>query len=70
MEPFYYISREEASKRTSLSTRQIDRYIRDGRIKAFKPRNGRRVLIDPKSITEENLKTAKPKYINFDELNY
>ena len=70
MNPFIYISRLEAAKRTSLSVRQIDRYIRDGRIKAFKPRNGSRVLIDPNSITEENLKSVKPRYNNFNELKY
>jgi len=50
---------------TSLSVRQIDRLIRDGRIKAFKLCNGSRVLIDPGSITEENLKSPRPKFKNF-----
>lgn len=63
-----YISRKEAAKRTSLSVRQIDRLIRDNRIRAFKPKFCRRVLIDPNSITEENLMAIKPAFDNFYEL--
>ncbi|PTM07982.1 MAG: hypothetical protein DA407_09260 [Bacteroidetes bacterium] len=63
-----YISRQEAAKRTSLSVRQIDRLIRDNRIRAFKPKFCRRVLIDPNSITEENLMSIKPAFNNFYEL--
>jgi excisionase family DNA binding protein len=60
-----FLSREEASKVTSLSVRQIDRIIRNGVIRAFKPHGSRRVLIDPESITQENLQSMKPKYNNF-----
>ena len=64
MKPLF-ISRKEASIITSLSIRQIDRIIRDGKIKAFKPFNSKRVLIDPESINQENLQAIKPKYNNF-----
>lgn len=64
-----YISRQEAAKRTSLSIRQLDRIIRQGRIRAFKPFGSSRVLIDPNSITEENLVSPKPKFNNFHELS-
>lgn len=60
-----FISRTQASQITSLSIRQIDRIIRDGKIKAFKIFNSRRVLIDPESINQENLQAIKPKYNNF-----
>ena len=60
-----FISRTQASQFISLSIRQIDRIIRDGKIKAFKPHNSRRVLIDPESINQENLQAIKPKYNNF-----
>ncbi len=60
-----FISRKIASQITSLSIRQIDRVIRDGKIKAFKPFNSKRVLIDPESITQKNLQSAKPRYNNF-----
>lgn len=60
-----FISRKEASIITSLSIRQIDRIIRDGKIKAFKPFNSRRILIDPESISQTNLQAIKPVYSNF-----
>ncbi len=66
---FKYINRQTAAERTSLSVRQIDRLIRDGRIKAFKPFKSRRVLIDPNSITEENLMSPIPKFKNFYDLS-
>ena len=60
-----FISRKEAASITSLSVRQIDRIIRDGKIKAFRPFNSRRILIDPESISQENLQKIKPVYSNF-----
>jgi excisionase family DNA binding protein len=63
-----FLSRQEAAFATSLSERQIDRLIKDGVIKAFKPYGSRRVLIDPESITQENLQSAKPRYTNFYEI--
>jgi len=60
-----FLSRQEAAFVTSLSERQIDRLIKDGVIKAFKPYGSRRVLIDPESLTQENLQSIKPKYNNF-----
>ncbi|GFZ87001.1 hypothetical protein GCM10011531_17610 [Aquaticitalea lipolytica] len=62
-----YLSRKEASKFLSISIRQVDRYVSEGRIKAFKPYGGRRVLIYADSLTEENLKSPIPKFINFED---
>lgn len=58
------ISRKEASRRLSLSMRTIDRYIRGGRIEAYKPYDSGRVLIYADSLIQENLQSSKPKYSN------
>lgn len=58
------ISRNKASVQLSLSTRTIDRYIREGRIEAFKPFGSRRVLIYADSLTQENLQSPMPKFSN------
>jgi len=60
-----FLSRKEAAKCMSISIRQLDRYLHDGRIKAFKPYGGKRVLIHSDSITEENLKSPVPNFNNF-----
>jgi excisionase family DNA binding protein len=62
-----FLSRKEASKHLAISVRQVDRYISEGRIRAFKPFGGRRVLIHSDSITEENLKSSVPKFRNFED---
>lgn len=61
-----FLSRKEASQQIGVSIRQLDRYISDGRIKAFKPYGGRRVLIHSDSITEANLKSPVPLFKNFE----
>lgn len=64
---FKFLSREDAAKQMSISVRQLDRIIKSGRIKAFKPYNGKRVLIHSDSITEENLKSPVPVFNNFED---
>ena len=61
-----FLSRAEAARTMGVSIRQLDRYIAEGRIKAFKPYRGRRVLIHSDSLTEENLKSPVPKFRNFE----
>ena len=62
---YKFLSRTEAAKHIGVSVRQLDRYSSEGRIRAFKPFGGRRVLIHSDSITEENLKSPVPKFKNF-----
>lgn len=57
-----YLSRCEAALHLRVSSRTIDRLIRDNRIKAFKL--GKRVLIYFDSLTEENINSVKPKFHN------
>jgi excisionase family DNA binding protein len=47
-----YLKRKEAAMLLRVSERTIDRMIREGRIKGFKPPGGRRVLISRQSINE------------------
>ena len=58
------ISRKEASTFLSVSTRTIDRWLRDKRIHGFIPFNGKRVLIYKDSLTQENLQSPIPKFKN------
>ncbi len=60
--PPIYLSRYEAANYLKVSTRTIDRLIRDNRINAFKL--GKRVLIYFDSLTEENINAIKPKFQN------
>jgi excisionase family DNA binding protein len=62
---YKFLSKKEAAKQLSVSVRQLDRYIKDGRVKAFKPYNGMRVLIHSDSLTEENLKSPVPVFRTF-----
>lgn len=62
-----FLTRQKAAEEMSISVRQLDRYIRSGRVKAFKPYNGKLVLIHFDSITEENLKSPVPVYRNFED---
>jgi len=55
-----YFTRVEASAFLKVSTKTIDRLIRDCRIKAFKL--GNRVLIYSDTVTEENINSIKPKF--------
>jgi excisionase family DNA binding protein len=43
------------------SIKTIERLTKDGRIRGFKI--GRKVLIYPDTVTEENLNAVKPKFI-------
>jgi len=58
------ISREQAAALLSVSKKTIDRWIRSGRIEAFKAHNSSRVLIYKDSLLEENLKSARPVFEN------
>lgn len=58
------ISRAEAANFLSVSIKTIDRWIRDGRIENYKPHGSSRVLIYLDSLTQENLQSAKPKFLN------
>lgn len=57
-----YLNRSEAASHLRISTRSIDRLIRNNRIRAFKL--GKRVLIYYDSLTEENINAVKPKFLN------
>jgi len=61
------ISRKEASTFLSVSTRTIDRWLRDKRIQGFIPFNGKRVLIYKDSLTQEKryLKTVLFHQLSF-----
>jgi excisionase family DNA binding protein len=43
------------------SIKTIERLTKDGRIRGFKI--GKKVLIYPNSVTEENINAVKPKFI-------
>lgn len=60
-----FLSRAGAANYIGISVRHLDRYLSEGRIRAFKPFGGRKVLIHSDSITEENLKSPVPKFRNF-----
>ncbi|GEC77727.1 excisionase family DNA-binding protein [Flavobacterium aquatile] len=57
-----YLNRNEAASHLRISTRSVDRLIRSNRIRAFKL--GKRVLIYYDSLTEENINSVKPKFLN------
>lgn len=57
-----FFNRFEAAGYLKVSTKTIDRLIRDNRIKAFKL--GKRVLIYSESLTEENINAVKPTFHN------
>jgi len=59
-----FVSRKKAKKLTSVSIKTIDRYIRQGRIKAFKPSGSNRVLIYEDTLTQEFLQSPRPKFNN------
>lgn len=59
-----YISRKKAASILSVSTKTIDRMLRDGRIRGFKAYGSSRVFINPDSLTESNLQSAKPIFQN------
>ncbi|PKG42779.1 helix-turn-helix domain-containing protein [Psychroflexus sp. MES1-P1E] len=59
-----YITRKKASQMLSVSVKTIDRWIRCGRISAFKPFNSSKVLIDRDSLSQENLQSSRPTFKN------
>ncbi|GGE31524.1 excisionase family DNA-binding protein [Psychroflexus planctonicus] len=59
-----YISRKQAAELIGVSTKTIDRMLRDGRINGFKPFGSTRVLIYSSSLKKENLVSPKPIYQN------
>ena len=64
-----FLSRKDAAKHLSVSIRQLDRYIKDGRIRAFKPYKGKRVLIYSDSLTEDNFKSPVPNFRNYEDFD-
>jgi predicted site-specific integrase-resolvase len=58
------ISRKQAAASLSVSTRTIDRWLRDKRIHGFIPFNSKRILIYKDSLTQENLQSPIPKFKN------
>lgn len=60
--PPKFLSRIEAAAHLRISTKSVDRLIRSSRIRAFKL--GKRVLIYYDSLTEENINSVKPKFMN------
>jgi len=58
------ISRKKASELLDVSTRSIDRWLKENRIEGFIPYKSRRVLIYLDSLTQENLQSTQPKFNN------
>lgn len=56
------LSKKETSEYLRVSTKTVDRLIKDGRIRAFKV--GRKVLIYAYTLTEENINSIQPKFLN------
>lgn len=57
-----YLTKKEAGEALKISQKTIDRLIKNGRIKSFKV--GRKVLIYPETLTEENINSIKPNFLN------
>ena len=58
------ISRKKASELLDVSTRSIDRWLKENRIEGFIPYKSSRVLIYLDSLTQENLQSTQPKFNN------
>lgn len=56
------LTRKEAGEALKISLKTIDRLIKNGRIKGFKL--GRKVLIYSDTLTEENINSIKPNFLN------
>jgi hypothetical protein len=54
-------TKKDTSYFLRCSVKTVDRLLRDGRIEGFK--FGRKVLIYPDTVTEENINAIKPKFI-------
>lgn len=53
-------TRIETANYIKSSIKTVDRLLRDGRIRGFKI--GRKVLIYPETVTEENINSITPKF--------
>ena len=58
------VSRKKASELLDVSTRSIDRWLKENRIEGFIPYKSSRVLIYLDSLTKENLQSTQPKFNN------
>lgn len=58
------ISRKEAALKLSVSIKTIDRWLKDRRIYGFKARGSNRVLIVEDTLTQENLQSPIPNFLN------
>lgn len=56
------LTRKEAGEALKTSPKTIDRLLKNGRIKGFKI--GRNVRIYAETLTEENINSIKPKFLN------
>lgn len=56
------LTKKEAGEALKISQKTIDRLIKNGRIKSFKL--GRKVLIYSETLTEENINSIKPNFLN------
>jgi excisionase family DNA binding protein len=56
------LTRKEAGQALKSSLKTIDRLIKQGRIKGYKL--GRKVLIYSETLTEENINSIKPNFLN------
>jgi excisionase family DNA binding protein len=54
-------TKKETAIYLRCSIKTIERLTKDGRIRGFKI--GKKVLIYPNSVTEENINAVKPKFI-------
>ncbi|WP_445717316.1 helix-turn-helix domain-containing protein [Flavobacterium sp.] len=54
-------TKQDTARYLRSSIKTVDRLLRDGRINGFKI--GRKVLIYPDSVTEENINLIRPKFI-------
>lgn len=62
-----FLNRKPAAAQMSISVRQLDRIIRQGRVKAFKSYDCKIIYSHYDSISEANLKFPGPVYNNFDD---
>ena len=58
------VSRKKASELLDVSTRSIDRWLKENRIEGFIHYKSSRILIYLDSLTQENLQSTQPKFNN------
>lgn len=54
-------TKKETANYLRSSIKTVDRLLRDGRINGFKI--GRKVLIYPETVTEDNINGVRPKFL-------